>query len=153
MSDSTLWWLLAGAAVALELFTGTFYLLMLAVGMAAAALAAHAGAGTPASLWCRARWAIKAENRPSTSNASKGESCGCARLSAAPIRWTSGSLMGKWGTNSAPRAPPSVASASRSAQTAGGIQRLTTSAGAGHSHRIGNPAGLTQTWPSGVQPS
>ena len=44
MSDSTLWWLLAGAAVALELFTGTFYLLMLAVGMVAAALAAHAGA-------------------------------------------------------------------------------------------------------------
>jgi membrane protein implicated in regulation of membrane protease activity len=44
MSDSTLWWLLAGAAVALELFTGTFYLLMLAVGMVVAALAAHAGA-------------------------------------------------------------------------------------------------------------
>jgi len=46
MSDSTLWWLLTGAAVALELFTGTFYLLMLAVGLAAGALAAHAGAGT-----------------------------------------------------------------------------------------------------------
>ena len=45
MSDSTLWWLLVGAAVALELFTGTFYLLMLAVGMVAAALAAHAGVG------------------------------------------------------------------------------------------------------------
>jgi membrane protein implicated in regulation of membrane protease activity len=44
MADSTLWWLLAGAAVAIELFTGTFYLLMLAVGMVAAALAAHAGA-------------------------------------------------------------------------------------------------------------
>ena len=50
MSDSTLWWLLAGAAVALELFTGTFYLLMLAVGMAAAAVAAHAGAGTAMQL-------------------------------------------------------------------------------------------------------
>ena len=45
MADSTLWWILAGAAIALELFTGTFYLLMLAVGMAAAALAAHAGLG------------------------------------------------------------------------------------------------------------
>lgn len=45
MSDSTLWWLLAGSTVALELFTGTFYLLMLAVGMAAGALAAHAGLG------------------------------------------------------------------------------------------------------------
>ncbi|WP_366145819.1 NfeD family protein [Polaromonas sp.] len=44
MADSTIWWLLAGAAVALELVTGTFYLLMLAVGMTAAALAAHLGA-------------------------------------------------------------------------------------------------------------
>lgn len=50
MSDSTLWWLLVGAAVALELFTGTFYLLMLAVGMVAAALAAHAGAGLSVQL-------------------------------------------------------------------------------------------------------
>ncbi|MBD3893592.1 NfeD family protein [Hydrogenophaga sp.] len=45
MSDSTIWWLLAGLAVTLELFTGTFYLLMLALGLVAAALAAHAGAG------------------------------------------------------------------------------------------------------------
>jgi membrane protein implicated in regulation of membrane protease activity len=43
MADSTLWWLLAGAAVAVELVTGTFYLLMLAVGLAAAAVAAHLG--------------------------------------------------------------------------------------------------------------
>lgn len=50
MSDSTLWWLLAGATVALELFTGTFYLLMLAVGMAAGALAAHAGMGLAGQL-------------------------------------------------------------------------------------------------------
>ncbi len=45
MNDSTVWWLLAGAAVALELLSGTFYLLMLALGLAAAALAAQAGAG------------------------------------------------------------------------------------------------------------
>jgi membrane protein implicated in regulation of membrane protease activity len=45
MAESTMWWLLAGAAVALELMTGTFYLLMLAIGLAAGALAAHAGAG------------------------------------------------------------------------------------------------------------
>ncbi|MGA8787294.1 MAG: NfeD family protein, partial [Polaromonas sp.] len=32
MSESSIWWLLAGAAVAVELMTGTFYLLMLAVG-------------------------------------------------------------------------------------------------------------------------
>ena len=43
--DSTLWWLAAGALVALELVTGTFYLLMLALGAAAGALAAHAGFG------------------------------------------------------------------------------------------------------------
>jgi membrane protein implicated in regulation of membrane protease activity len=44
-SDSTIWWLLAGVAVAAEMVTGTFYLLMLAVGLAAGAVAAHLGAG------------------------------------------------------------------------------------------------------------
>jgi membrane protein implicated in regulation of membrane protease activity len=43
ISASTLWWLLAGIAVAAELITGTFYLLMVALGLAAGALAAHAG--------------------------------------------------------------------------------------------------------------
>ena len=41
MAESTLWWLLAGGIVAAELLTGTFYLLMLALGVAAAAIAAH----------------------------------------------------------------------------------------------------------------
>ena len=41
---ATGWWLLAGVLVAVELLTGTFYLLALALGAAAAALAAHAGA-------------------------------------------------------------------------------------------------------------
>ena len=45
MSETTLWWLLAGAAVAVELVTGTFYLLMLGVGFAAGALAAVGGGG------------------------------------------------------------------------------------------------------------
>ena len=45
MSDATVWWLLTGALVAVELFLGSFYLLMLAIGSAAAALAAHAGVG------------------------------------------------------------------------------------------------------------
>ena len=45
MEHSTLWWLVAGAAVVAELMTGTFYLLMLAIGLAAGALAAHFGAG------------------------------------------------------------------------------------------------------------
>jgi membrane protein implicated in regulation of membrane protease activity len=43
MADSTVWWLLAGALVALELLSGTFYLLMLALGAAVAAIAAHLG--------------------------------------------------------------------------------------------------------------
>ena len=47
---ATGWWLLAGVLVAVELLTGTFYLLALALGAAAAALAAHAGAGFTAQL-------------------------------------------------------------------------------------------------------
>ncbi len=46
MAESTIWWLLTGTAIAVELVTGTFYLLMLAIGLAAGALAAHAGAST-----------------------------------------------------------------------------------------------------------
>ncbi len=43
MADSTYWWLAAGVLVAAELVSGTFYLLMLAGGMAAGALSAHMG--------------------------------------------------------------------------------------------------------------
>ncbi len=43
MSESTIWWLLAGAAVGIEMVTGTFYLLMLAIGLAAAAITSHLG--------------------------------------------------------------------------------------------------------------
>ena len=46
MAESTIWWLLAGTAVGVELATGTFYLLMLATGLSAAAIAAHAGASS-----------------------------------------------------------------------------------------------------------
>jgi len=46
MADSTLWWLAAGGLVAVELITGTFYLLMISLGLVAAALAAHAGLAT-----------------------------------------------------------------------------------------------------------
>ncbi len=45
MGWSTGWWIAAGVLVAAELATGTFYLLMLALGAAAGALAAHAGLG------------------------------------------------------------------------------------------------------------
>ena len=47
---STWWWVLAGALVATELATGTFYLLMVALGCAAGALAAHAGLATTPQL-------------------------------------------------------------------------------------------------------
>ena len=43
MNESGIWWLLAGAVVVAELVTGTFYLLMMALGLVAAALGAHAG--------------------------------------------------------------------------------------------------------------
>lgn len=46
MSESTIWWVLAGSVVAVELMTGTFYLLMLSLGLIAAAISAHAGATT-----------------------------------------------------------------------------------------------------------
>ncbi|MBA5638642.1 NfeD family protein [Duganella sp. LX20W] len=48
MADWTFWLVAAGATAILELFTGTFYLLMIAIGLATGALAALAGAGTPA---------------------------------------------------------------------------------------------------------
>ena len=50
MTESTVWWVLAGTIVALELVTGTFYLLMLSFGFVAAALAAHLGAPMTAQL-------------------------------------------------------------------------------------------------------
>lgn len=50
MADSTIWWVLAGAAIAVELVTGTFYLLMLSLGLSAAAVAAYLGATIPVQL-------------------------------------------------------------------------------------------------------
>ncbi|PRC90669.1 NfeD family protein [Solimicrobium silvestre] len=45
MSDWMSWLVVAGIAVMIELYTGTFYLLMIAIGMAAGALAAFLGVG------------------------------------------------------------------------------------------------------------
>lgn len=50
MNDTTMWWVLAGVLVALELATGTFYLLMLSLGAVAAAVAAMAGYGMSTQL-------------------------------------------------------------------------------------------------------
>jgi membrane protein implicated in regulation of membrane protease activity len=47
LSAATGWWVVAGLAVAAELATGTFYLLMIALGLAAAAIAAYLGFSTP----------------------------------------------------------------------------------------------------------
>jgi len=41
-----MWWLLAGGLVVAELLTGSFYLLMLALGASAGAVAAHMGMGS-----------------------------------------------------------------------------------------------------------
>jgi membrane protein implicated in regulation of membrane protease activity len=50
LSNASLWWIAAGIAVAAELATGTFYLLMIALGLGAGALAAHFGAMQPIQL-------------------------------------------------------------------------------------------------------
>lgn len=72
MAESTIWWLLTGTTVAVELVTGTFYLLMLAIGLAAGALAAHVGAPVVVQLLVAAAvgggavagWHLKRGNRP-----------------------------------------------------------------------------------------
>jgi len=50
VDESTQWWLMAGVLVVAELATGTFYLLMIALGAVAGALAAYAGLGTEVQL-------------------------------------------------------------------------------------------------------
>jgi membrane protein implicated in regulation of membrane protease activity len=47
---ATFWWVAAGVAVAAELAVGTFYLLMIALGLVVAAVAAHAGTSTSTQL-------------------------------------------------------------------------------------------------------
>jgi membrane protein implicated in regulation of membrane protease activity len=49
-SAATWWWVAAGTLVAAELYSGTFYMLMLALGCAAGALAAMAGLGASAQV-------------------------------------------------------------------------------------------------------
>ena len=46
LEASTIWWILTGVLVAAELFTGTFYLLLLALAAGFGALTVHAGFGT-----------------------------------------------------------------------------------------------------------
>ncbi len=50
LSAATWWWVAAGTLVAAELYSGTFYMLMLALGCAAGALAAMFGVDYPAQI-------------------------------------------------------------------------------------------------------
>jgi membrane protein implicated in regulation of membrane protease activity len=50
VSAAGFWWIAAGIAVAAELTTGTFYLLMIALGLAAGAVAAHLGVSSAAQV-------------------------------------------------------------------------------------------------------
>lgn len=50
LTPPTMWWIAAGVAVAAELATGTFYLLMIALGLTAGAIAAHLGLTPPLQL-------------------------------------------------------------------------------------------------------
>src|ERR1700754_212935 len=54
ISSPTAWWIASGVLVAVELATGTFYLLMLALGCAAGAATAHLGFDATAQVLCAA---------------------------------------------------------------------------------------------------
>ena len=54
MNETTVWWVLAGAIVATELITGTVYLLLISLGMAAGAMAAHLGLPISVQIWVAA---------------------------------------------------------------------------------------------------
>ena len=73
MAESTVWWIITGCTVAVELLTGTFYLLMLAIGLASAAVAAHLGASSAAQIVVAALvggssvvgWHLRQKRKPS----------------------------------------------------------------------------------------
>ncbi len=76
-SFATWWWIATGVLVAAELATGTFYLLMLAIGSVAAAIAAHLGFGYSAQLvaaaviggGATAAWHFKRSRQPAAAAA------------------------------------------------------------------------------------
>jgi membrane protein implicated in regulation of membrane protease activity len=79
MAVSSIWWILAGSAVIIELLTGTVYLLMFACGLAAAAIAAHLGLGVAlqfviagvVGFAAMAAWHRYKASRPPTATATK----------------------------------------------------------------------------------
>jgi membrane protein implicated in regulation of membrane protease activity len=78
-SGPTWWWLAAGGLVAAELVTGTFYLLMVALGCAAGAIAAHLGGGGTAQVLAAAlvgggataAWHLKRAREPRSAPAER----------------------------------------------------------------------------------
>ena len=76
--SATLWWIAAGVLVAVELATGTFYLLMLAAGATAGAIAAHLGLTDAAQMMVAAivggaavvAWHARRSRRPAPTPAS-----------------------------------------------------------------------------------
>lgn len=78
MAESTIWWILTGGAVAIELLSGTFYLLLLGFGFAAGALAAHLGMALPVQVVISAvagggsalAWYFVKKRRPAAAGAS-----------------------------------------------------------------------------------
>ncbi len=78
MAPSSIWWILAGAVIAVELLSGTFYLLMLSIGLVAAAMAAQLGATTTVQLVVAAvvgggfvvGWRVYKQKQPSAVHAS-----------------------------------------------------------------------------------
>jgi membrane protein implicated in regulation of membrane protease activity len=81
MNDVTLWFAVAAGCLVVELMTGTFYLLMVAIGCTVGGLVALTGAGIPAQLAIaaavgiaatmilrRTRWAVRRLAGDSTAN-------------------------------------------------------------------------------------
>lgn len=72
MTAPTAWWLMTFALIALELVTGTLYALLVAIGFAVGAIAAHLQASPPvqivaAAIACVAfvgGWYLRASKRP-----------------------------------------------------------------------------------------
>lgn len=72
MTAPSVWWLMTFALVALELVTGTIYALLVAIGFAVGALAAHLGASMPTQIVCAAvacvafvgGWYLRSSRRP-----------------------------------------------------------------------------------------
>ena len=77
-SSYTIWWLAAGALVVAELASGTIYLLLLALGAAAGALAAHLGLSSEGQMATAALvgggavgfWYLRRSRQPAASPAS-----------------------------------------------------------------------------------